>query len=344
LRVFDGHNDALLHATAVEMTHGRPDGHLDLPRMRQTEMAAGMFAVFTPSAETDHDASTERNPGIDFPANSPVSHREAVIHSWAAVDELLKLERDGQLRVARTIDDVTAATPALPTAVLHLEGAEAVGEDLQLLDFWSATGVRSIGPLWSRESAFGVGVPIAFGATPDIGPGLTERGLALVRACAERRILVDVSHMNFAAFQDVAKLDLGPLVATHSGVHALCACSRNLLDEQLDAIQRSKGLVAIPFATPFIASRFDTHEDATVDDVIAHIVYVANRIGVEHVALGSDFDGAPIPRDIGDVSGISRVLAALESHGLSAGEVEQVSWRNWERVLSAWWGSAKGSD
>ncbi len=107
------------------------------------------------------------------------------------------------------------------------------------LETWYAAGLRSLGPVWSRPNAFGHGVPFISPSSPDTGPGLTEAGRALVGRCAELGILVDLSHLNEAGFWDVAALEPGPLVATHSAAHALCATSRNLTDAQLDAIGES---------------------------------------------------------------------------------------------------------
>src|ERR687885_810159 len=120
--------------------------------------------------------------------------------------------------------------------VLHIEGAEAIDPELEALELWYAAGLRSLGPVWSRPNAFGEGVPFAFPASPDTGPGLTRAGKALVRRCAELGIAVDLSHLNEAGFWDVARLDQGPLIASHSGAHALAAASRNLTDAQLDAV------------------------------------------------------------------------------------------------------------
>ena len=122
-----------------------------------------------------------------------------------------------------------------------------------------AAGLRSLGLVWSRPNAFATGVSFAFPGTPDEGPGLTERGRALVRACAERGILVDLSHLNERGFWDVAALEHGPLVASHSGAHALCPSPRNLTDEQLRAIGASGGLVGINFHVGFV--RADGAED-----------------------------------------------------------------------------------
>jgi membrane dipeptidase len=180
-------------------------------------------------------------------------------------------------------------------------------------------------------------VPFVFPSSPDTGPGLTEAGLALVRRCAERGILVDVSHLNEAGFWDLARLEPGPIVASHSAAHALCPTSRNLTDAQLDAIGASGGLVGIVFACPFLREDFADDPDTPLGLIADHVAYVAERIGVEHVALGSDFDGATIPAGVGDAAGMPRVVDALAGAGFGASELEAIAWGNWRRVLGAWW-------
>jgi membrane dipeptidase len=222
-------------------------------------------------------------------------------------------------------------------AVLHLEGAEAIDPGLEALDFWHAAGLRSLGPVWSRPNAFGEGVPFISPSSPDTGPGLSAAGRALVRRCAEMGILVDVSHLNEAGFWVVAAEELGPLVASHSGVHSLCPTSRNLTDRQLDALRDSDGLVGIVFACPFLRADFADDADTPLRLIAEHARYVAERIGVRHVALGSDFDGATIPAELGGAEGLPRVLSALREVGFAEADVRAVAWDNWRRVLGAWW-------
>jgi membrane dipeptidase len=241
--------------------------------------------------------------------------------------------------IARAVADLDAAhdDDGPPAAVLHLEGAEAIDPALESLDLWYAAGLRSLGPVWSRPNAFGHGVPFIFPSSPDTGPGLTAAGRALVTRCGELGIMVDLSHLTEAGFWDVAALEAGPLVASHSGVHALSAASRNLTDGQLDAIGSTGGLVGIVYACPFLREDFADDADTPLELIARHAAYVAERIGVAHVALGSDFDGATIPADLGDVAGVPKLLDALAVAGFSAEEVAQVAWGNWRRVIGAWW-------
>lgn len=340
LPVFDGHNDALTCSDHADLVVGREGGHLDLPRMREGGVRGGIFAVFTPSPEDSSQLRRFGGKGHREPPAKPVEQGPAAGHATAAAGRLLRLEREGHVRVARAIADVDAAhdePSSPPVAVLHLEGAEAIDPDLEALDQWHAAGLRSLGPVWSRANAFAHGVPFAFPSSPDIGPGLTSAGRALVDRCAELGVLVDLSHMNEAGFWDVARLEPGPLVASHSGTHAICAASRNLTDAQLDAIGESDGLVGIVFATVFLRPDFGDDAETPLTLIAEHARYVAERIGPRHVALGSDFDGATIPAGLGDVAGMPALLQALREAGFSASELEGICWHNWRRVLGAWW-------
>ena len=158
-----------------------------------------------------------------------------------------------------------------------------------------------------------------------------------MRRCSELGILVDLSHLNEAGFWDVARLDGGPLVASHSGAHALAAHSRNLTDKQLDAIGASGGLVGVVFATMFLRADFRESPRRRSSLIVDHARHIADRIGVDHVALGSDFDGAPIPAALGDVAGLPRLLQAFSDGGFSDEEIAAIAWDNWRRVLAAWW-------
>jgi membrane dipeptidase len=224
-----------------------------------------------------------------------------------------------------------------PAAVLHLEGAEAIDPELEALELWYAAGLRSLGLVWSRPNAFAHGVPFISPSSPDLGPGLTAAGRALAERCAELGIVVDVSHLNEAGFWDLLRLELGPIVASHSAAHALCPTSRNLTDPQLEAVGASGGLVGIVFACPFLRADFADDSDTPLDLIAQHARYVADLTGVEHVGLGSDFDGATIPAEVGGVEGLPRVLEALTRVGFSDAEVRAIAWGNWRRVLGEWW-------
>jgi membrane dipeptidase len=340
LPVFDGHNDALTRDDHAEIATGRPGGHLDLPRMRRGGVRGAIFAVFAPSEDENWDPLPREDDVIEMELAAPVSYEAAAPFAIRAAGRLAALDHAGEVRIARSIADLDAVIDdddGPPAAVLHLEGAEAIDAELEALDHWYAAGLRTLGPVWSRPNHFAHGVPFIFPSSPDTGPGLTAAGHALVRRCAELGIMVDLAHLNEAGFWDVARAEVGPLVASHSAAHGICPCSRNLTDEQLDAVADSDGLVGIVFASLFLRPDFKDTGDTPMSIIVDHARYVADRIGVRHVALGSDFDGAIIPDELGGVAGIPKLLDALRAAGFADQELEALAWGNWRRVLDAWW-------
>jgi len=191
--------------------------------------------------------------------------------------------------------------------------------------------------VWSRPNDFAHGVPFRFPSSPDTGPGLTAAGEKLVRRCNDIGIALDLSHLNERGFWDVARISTAPLIASHSGAHALCASSRNLTDEQLRAIGERGGLVGIPFHVGFLRADGEDDADTPLAAVAAHAAHVAELAGVAAVALGSDFDGATMPAPLGDVTGLPALLGALREAGFAAADLPAIAHGNWHRVLEATW-------
>jgi membrane dipeptidase len=339
--IIDGHNDVLSHL----YEQAQPDDALlredtatiTVPRAKAGGVAAGLFAVLPPAPSWD----TTRTPGgyeIEMAPAVPWEESARSIGMQGARLFRLLDACDGHVRLIRDAADLDACLAGEALGVVfHFEGAEAIDTDLDALDVWYAAGLRSVGLVWSRPNAFAHGVPFRFPSSPDTGPGLTEAGTRLVRRCAERGIAVDLSHLNEKGFWDVARALDGPLIASHSGAHALCTYSRNLTDAQLDAIKASDGLVGINFDVGSL--REDGGDDANtpLSRIAEHARYVADRIGVDHVAFGSDFDGATMPAELPDASAYPRVLAALEAIGFESDEVARIASGNWRRVLAAAW-------
>ncbi len=327
--VFDGHNDVLLrlHESPSRDFLVEGEGHLDLPRARRGGFAGGFFACFVPGADFE-PVATEDGYETEFDPD------EAAVTAAALAARLLALERAGALRVARTADDLVLGDGVL--AVLHFEGAEAIRSEDELAA-WHARGLRSLGLTWSRPNRYATGVPFRHPCSPDTGPGLTADGLGLVRSCNRLGILVDLSHLNRAGFFDVARVSGAPLVATHSNAWALSPGTRNLQDDQLDAVAASGGVVGINFAVGFLRADGRPDTDTPVGEIVRHAEYLAERMGVEHVALGSDFDGALMPAELKDAAGLPRLVEALAER-FDEDEVRLIAAGNWLRVLAETWG------
>jgi membrane dipeptidase len=244
----------------------------------------------------------------------------------------------GQIRWEASVDGIEAGRrDGVFTIVLHMEGAEAIGPDLTGLEEFYSKGLRSLGPVWSRPNIFGHGVPFAYPRSPDIGPGLSGVGKELVRACNRLGIMVDVSHLNERGFWDVASISTAPIVATHAGAHAVCRSTRNLTDRQLDAIRESEGIVGFNFSVCDVRPDARLDENTPIETVAQHLIYLVDRLGDDHVGLGSDFDGAVMPRPLKDASCFANLIHSLREHGFDENTLRKIAFDNWMRVFRLSW-------
>jgi len=339
--VFDGHNDTLLKLEIQDGTSKERDffaeasfDHIDLPRARKGGLAGGFFAMFVPS-----------NPHQDFTApfnpNDPANYAElpqdqALTFTLRLMARAHRLEAAsmGDVRIIRSSADLEACVAENRLAMLlHIEGAEAIDPDFNSLEVLHAAGLRSLGPVWSRKNIFADGVPMAFPSPPDTGPGLTDAGRALVKACDDLNIMIDLSHITEKGFWDVAASSDKPLVATHSNAHALCPSARNLTDRQLDAIRERGGMVGVNFHVGFLRED-GRHNSATpIDDIVRHFCYLIDRLGEDKVGFGSDFDGCLVPRDVKDAAGLQKIVAALRAVGFDDKTLRKIGYQNWSDLL-----------
>lgn len=348
--VFDGHNDLLLRLLRdpgrrreIWLT-GEGKGHLDLPRMLEGKFAGGFFAIYIPSPEVPDAPDIEAimdAPPYDLPMSGLIGHTVAQPVATAMAGYLMWMERAsaGAFKLCRNVAELRDCLAAgVISGIMHMEGAEAIGPDLDALHLWHAAGLRSLGPVWSRPTIFGHGVPFRFPGNPDTGPGLTDAGKALVRECNALKVMIDLSHLNEQGFNDVAAISDAPLVATHSNAHALTPSTRNLTDRQLAVIRDSGGMAGLNFATVFL--RPDGRKSPAMDwqPLLAHLDHLLARLGEDHVGLGSDFDGATVPQGIGDVTGLPALQQAMLDHGYGPDLMRKICHENWFAVLQRTWG------
>ena len=319
--ILDGHNDY-----ASRVWEGNLHGQIDLATALDVGWAGGFFALAAPSPPVE--LPTDRSYAVPLAPAVPREEAKRAVEAQLAVLEGL------DVKLIRRVSDIDEDRV---NAIVHLEGAEPLAPDLSDLEEWYERGLRSIGIVWARPNDFGEGVPFRFPSSPDIGDGLTRAGRDLVHACNIAGILVDVSHLNEAGFWDVARISQAPLVATHSNAHALCPISRNLTDRQLDAIGESGGVVGINFGTSFLEAEGGSGHPG-IPEIVRHVDYVASRIGIDHVAFGSDFEGADIPADLGGVSGMPDLVDSIRLAGYGDEEIAKITHGNWLRVLDATWG------
>lgn len=365
--VFDGHNDTLLSLlrTGRDFFEESDIGHLDWPRAQQGGMVGGFFAVFVPdpaefgekgtvaieeifgSDPDDLVAATEHGPALAWAQQFAMAEIAALLRIQAG--DGTPFQRKPRLKNRNdrgTVKPVTTARALRQqiengefSAILHFEGAEMIDTSFNALETFHAAGLRSLGIVWSRSNVYGHGVPFGHDASPDTGPGLTDAGKALVRACNELGIMIDVSHLNEAGFWDVVATTTSPVVASHSNAHALCPSTRNLTDRQLAAIRDSDGLVGVNFNVPFLRADGARESDMPLEIMADHVDYLVDKLGLERVALGSDFDGALMPDSLSDASKLPNLMATLRTRGYDDDALCRIGYQNWVRVLEATWGS-----
>jgi membrane dipeptidase len=359
--VFDGHNDTLLDLplTGRSFFERSERGHIDLPRARAGGLGGGFFAVFVRDPEvaasvtpSDADHPTDNTTAVAARTSSrysdptnlppPMSLEYAQREAMRTVARLFRLEAEsaGAAKVVRSARELRECLANGTLAMeLHFEGAEAIDPDFDALETYYQAGLRSLGITWSRPNRYGYGVPFQFPASPDTGPGLTDLGKALVRACNRLGIMIDVSHLNEAGFWDVAAITEAPIVATHSNVHAISPATRNLTDRQLDAIRDSEGMVGLNFNVGFLDPQGGRDPAMDLGIMVDHLDYLIDRLGDDKVGLGSDFDGATMPEGVRDVSHLPNLLAAMRARGYDDATLRKIAYENWLRVLEKTWGA-----
>jgi len=342
--IFDGHNDVLsLQMKAgtgarIGFTNGY-DAHIDVPKSRIGGFGGGFFAIYIPSPSTfDHYFEMMRLPKYDQPLPAPIPQAEAEPIMMAQVEILRELEADGALKVCTTTAEIREClNTGLMAAIMHIEGAEGIDTDLNMLGKMYDLGLRSLGPVWSRPTAFGHGVPFRYPSDGDTGDGLTNAGKDLVRECNHLGIMLDLSHLNAAGVRDVAQISDAPLVATHSNCHAISPHARNLTDDQLAMIKDSDGMVGLNFAVEFLRPDGQMKTDVGLDVMMRHLDHLIAHLGEDRVGLGSDFDGAEMPDKIGDIAGLTHLREAMRQHGIDEILMEKLCNKNWLSLLDRTW-------
>ena len=317
--IFDGHCDTLISIADGERRLGdrcevNLDGnmtssqHIDLPRLIEGGVTAQIFACFIRKQFLPSDATNEGLRLIDA--------------FYLALDE----NPDALLLAITAADVKRAKSEGKVAGILSLEGAEALEGDLAMLHTFHRLGLRALGLTWNWRNQAADGL-----AESRTGGGLTEFGVSLVQEANRLGIILDIAHLAPAGVRDVLELSNAPVVASHANARALCSHPRNLTDEQLEGIAASDGLVAVTYVPSFLD---DDSQAASLERVLDHIDYIVKTIGVNHVGLGSDFDGfGAILPGLKDVSQMPALTAGLVARGYSDEETAKILGGNYLRVF-----------
>ena len=350
--VFDGHNDTILSMVRTGRSFfERAEGeHIDLPRAREGGLGGGFFAVYIPDPIVIERMMSKDDADIEATLNiygdestwpEPMSLEYAQNMALALLGKLLKVEQEsqGEVKVVRTATELqTCLDDGTFAMLLHFEGAEPLDETGDALETFYAAGLRSVGLTHSRRNRFTQGVPFKFPASPDTGAGLNDAGKALVKQLNKRKVMIDLSHITERGFWDVAQLSDAPLVATHSNAWALSNTPRNLTDKQLDAVRDSHGVAGLNFHVGFLREDGAANAETPLARMAEHVEYMVERMGIDCVGIGSDYDGATMPAELKDAAGLPKLMAALEERGYHGEDLRKLAHGNWVRVLRETWG------
>jgi membrane dipeptidase len=329
LAVADLHADSLLWGR--DLRRRTSTGHVDLPRLREAGVALQVFSAVTQAPmglnfernTASRDLITLLAVARRWPRPTWRSRLQRAVHQAEQLHRTADAEH-GRLLVITSGQQVDTlitrrrVDPGLVGALLAIEGSHALDGRLENVDVLYSAGYRMVGLQHFFDNEAG-------GSAHGVGQGgLTEFGADLVRLLQARRMVVDVAHSSPAVVSDVLAMADRPVVASHTGVRGTCDNQRNLSDEHVRGIAATGGLLGIAMFAQAVGGR-------RVEDTARAMRYVADLVGVRHVALGSDFDGAVTTPT--DVTGLPLLTAALREQGFDDDEVIAVMGGNVLRLL-----------
>jgi membrane dipeptidase len=309
-------------------------GHVDLPRLIEGNVAVQAFTVVT---KTPRGMNIESNSGDTdnimllalaerWPVTSWLNLTQRALYQARRLQEA-SARSNGKLSILRARQDVTnflerrKTDPEIVGGFLGIEGAHALEGETANLDRLYDAGFRMIGMahFFDNEMA---------GSAHGVDKyGLTDKGKELTRRMEEKRVFIDLAHASPKTIEDVLRIATRPVIVSHTGVKGTCDNMRNLSDDQLKAIAKNGGIVGVGFWDTAVCGR-----DAAA--IAKAMRYAANIIGVDHVALGSDYDGAveaPF-----DATGVVQITDALLREGFNEDEVRKIMGENVIRLLQSY--------
>jgi microsomal dipeptidase-like Zn-dependent dipeptidase len=329
LRIADLHADSLM--IGRDLLSRSAHGHVDVPRMQAGNVALQVFSMPT---KVPRNLNYDRNTGDTdqvialalakrWPRATWRSLTARVLYHAGRADAFAA-RSGGAFRIVRTSDDLgafladRATDPSRTAGLLSIEGAHALDDDPANVEVVADAGIRMISPAHFFDNAFG-------GSAQGVERGgLTPKGREMIRRMEARGVVLDLAHSSPQTIDDALRLATRPVVASHTGVRGVCDNGRNLSDEHLAGIAATGGVVGIGF--------WDVASGGREPSWIARsIAYAIERIGPEHVALGSDWDGAvEVPFD---AAGLATLTDQLLRVGLDEAAIRLVMGENALRVL-----------
>lgn len=320
--VVDGHNDTMMNIIDEKTwlpiidIGDETSNHIDIPKLKAGGLNVPFFSAYTKGY-------------YDNVAKS-LSRTLALINAlyWTEKNNLDKL------KIIRSVEEIEKVVlEGKIAAVPTIEGAYSLNKEnaIELIKQYYDLGIKVVGFTWNYSNELGEGASRIYSddlETKSTG-GLTQLGEKVTRKMNELGMVVDVSHMDEGTFWGVINTSRSPIIASHCGVYELKNHKRNLKDEQLKALAENGGVVGIVLYPNFLKDS----NIAYIKDYVDHIDYVVNLIGVDHVGIGSDFDGASLVEDMKDSSEFYKITEELIKRGYNEEEIKKILGKNMIRVL-----------
>jgi len=309
-KLIDLHNDVLevmTSDTSYHLKYRHNYNHTDIPRLKDGGVDLQFFSVWvSPTQYTNYFQQAQVMLNI---FNSELSQNTSTIaqaRNWFEADSLIQ-----QNKIA---------------AVIGVEGGHHIENSLDNLISLYNSGMRYMTITWNNSTDWAVSAQDSRSTTV----GLSEFGRQVIRTMDSLGIIIDVSHTGIKTIQDILQITQNPIIATHSGARALRNHYRNLYDWQIQDIANSGGVIGVVFYPYFL----NGSSNASIEDVIAHIDYIKNLVGIDYVAIGSDFDGIEVvPSGLEDTSKFPNLTEALFEHGYTKEEIDKILYKNFQRVF-----------
>jgi len=291
-------------------------GHTDVPRLREGGVGAVFFAVYVAAEYVNGNRSAHR-----------------------ALDMIDTVRRDiidqhpNDFLFTRTADEIESAhAKGKIAALMGIEGGHAIEDSLRLLRDYYRLGVRYMTLTHTNNNGWAGSSGSSDKPLEQPERGLTDFGKQVIGEMNRLGMMVDVSHVSDKTFWDALNSSSAPVFASHSSCRALCDVRRNMTDEMIAAMAKKGGVIQINFYCNFLTK----NKPATLADVVAHIDHAVKVGGVDHVGIGSDFDGISCaPVGLEDVSKFPSLTRALLEKGYSAGDIRKIYGANLLRVMRA---------
>lgn len=352
LLIVDGHNDVIITSILPGRDIGQrlSEGHTDIPRLLEGGVDVQVFAVWSDDKRWQKGAFKHGNDQID------------------ALDQVIA-QNPERITLARSIADIKRISKeGKIAALIGIEGGNMIESSLSNLDALYARGARYLTLTWNYNLPWATAASVEDAKMSSKQQGLSKKGKEIIRRMNELGMMVDLSHGSKKLFYDVLKVSTKPILISHSNAAALTPHSRNLDDQQLAALKKNGGVVGVNFYSGFLDSNYEKRvkdlyaryvgdvdkgisvskqysklnkqqqyeANAPLSVLVDHIDYLVQHVGIDHVAIGSDYDGieAP-PQDLEDVSKLPNLTKALLDRGYREDHIAKIMGLNFLRVLEA---------